>query len=204
MSSLLSSLLLQIHSSVRTPELDRYAELQHIQRSSSQVFVKYINWAIVKVFHSSAMEILDMKLPMQCLCWCWCKRRFGTEHRLQHSATLSCNYVMTTIVFTQLRIFLFRGGSVRLSSGVGALHQHRLNPCGESRYFQFTSCSVFFLSVFSTQFSCFAEQVIQTVGAVDEDQPPVGQRFFFKSSKELRNRNFTVRDYGSKSKSSGY
>lgn len=51
MSSLLSSLLLQIHSSVRTPELDRYAELQHIQRSSSQVFVKYINWAIVKDFH---------------------------------------------------------------------------------------------------------------------------------------------------------
>uniref|UniRef100_A0A3P8R0Z7 Cadherin-12 n=1 Tax=Astatotilapia calliptera TaxID=8154 RepID=A0A3P8R0Z7_ASTCA len=41
-----------------------------------------------------------------------------------------------------------------------------------------------------------AGQVIQTVGAVDEDQPPVGQRFFFKSSKELRNRNFTVRDYG--------
>lgn len=68
MSSLLSSLLLQIHSSVRTPELDRYAELQHIQRSSSQVFVKYINWAIVKDFHNSAMEILDMKLPMQCLC----------------------------------------------------------------------------------------------------------------------------------------
>ncbi|XP_063318228.1 cadherin-12-like isoform X1 [Pelmatolapia mariae] len=41
-----------------------------------------------------------------------------------------------------------------------------------------------------------AGQVIQTVGAVDEDHPPVGQRFFFKSSKELRNRNFTVRDYG--------
>lgn len=147
MSSLLSSLLLQIHSSVRTPELDRYAELQHIQRSSSQVFVKYINWAIVKDFHSSAMEILDMKLPVQCLCWCWCKSRFGTEHRLQHSATLSCNYVMTAIVFTQLRIFPFR--EVVIQSRC-ALHQHRLNPCGESRYFQFTSCSVFFLSVFST------------------------------------------------------
>ncbi|KAM9323393.1 cadherin-12-like [Pholidichthys leucotaenia] len=39
-------------------------------------------------------------------------------------------------------------------------------------------------------------QVIQTVGAVDKDLPPVGQRFFFKSPKELRNRNFTVRDFG--------
>ncbi|XP_068996060.1 cadherin-12-like [Embiotoca jacksoni] len=39
-------------------------------------------------------------------------------------------------------------------------------------------------------------QVIQTVGAVDKDCPPVGQRFFFKSPKELRNRNFTVRDFG--------
>ncbi|XP_019211396.1 cadherin-12 isoform X4 [Oreochromis niloticus] len=41
-----------------------------------------------------------------------------------------------------------------------------------------------------------AGQVIQTVSAVDEDHPPVGQRFFFKSSKELQYRNFTVRDYG--------
>lgn len=40
-------------------------------------------------------------------------------------------------------------------------------------------------------------QVIQTVSAVDRDLPPVGQRFFFKSPKELRNRNFTVRDFGS-------
>ncbi|CAB1424611.1 unnamed protein product [Pleuronectes platessa] len=40
-------------------------------------------------------------------------------------------------------------------------------------------------------------QVIQTVSAVDKDLPPVGQRFFFKSPKELRNRNFTVRDFGS-------
>ncbi|KAM3605328.1 uncharacterized protein V6R79_023865 [Siganus canaliculatus] len=39
-------------------------------------------------------------------------------------------------------------------------------------------------------------QVIQTVSAADKDLPPVGQRFFFKSPKELRNRNFTVRDFG--------
>ncbi|XP_042353534.1 cadherin-12-like [Plectropomus leopardus] len=39
-------------------------------------------------------------------------------------------------------------------------------------------------------------QVIQTVSAVDKDLPPVGQRFFFKTPKELRNRNFTVRDFG--------
>ncbi|XP_029309297.1 cadherin-12-like [Cottoperca gobio] len=39
-------------------------------------------------------------------------------------------------------------------------------------------------------------QVIQTVSAVDKDLPPVGQRFFFKSPKELRDRNFTVRDFG--------
>ncbi|CAJ1087309.1 cadherin-12-like [Xyrichtys novacula] len=39
-------------------------------------------------------------------------------------------------------------------------------------------------------------QVIQTVSAVDKDLPPVGQRFFFKSPKELRNRNFTIRDFG--------
>ncbi|XP_035861368.1 cadherin-12-like [Sander lucioperca] len=39
-------------------------------------------------------------------------------------------------------------------------------------------------------------QVIQTVSAVDKDLPPVGQRFFFKSPRELRNRNFTVRDFG--------
>ncbi|XP_034557952.1 cadherin-12-like [Notolabrus celidotus] len=39
-------------------------------------------------------------------------------------------------------------------------------------------------------------QVIQTVSAVDKDLPPTGQRFFFKSPKELRNRNFTVRDFG--------
>ncbi|KAG8014359.1 Cadherin-12, partial [Nibea albiflora] len=41
-----------------------------------------------------------------------------------------------------------------------------------------------------------ATKVIQTVSAVDMDLPPVGQRFFFKSPKELRNRNFTVRDFG--------
>ncbi|XP_037644521.1 cadherin-12a [Sebastes umbrosus] len=39
-------------------------------------------------------------------------------------------------------------------------------------------------------------QVIQMFSAVDKDLPPVGQRFFFKSPKELRNRNFTVRDFG--------
>ncbi|XP_054458095.1 cadherin-12-like [Anoplopoma fimbria] len=39
-------------------------------------------------------------------------------------------------------------------------------------------------------------QVIQTVSAVDKDLSPVGQRFFFKSPKELHNRNFTVRDFG--------
>lgn len=68
MSSLLSSLLLQIHLSVKTPELDRYAEVQHIQRYSSQVFIKYTNWEIVKDFHSSAMEILDMKLVVHSVC----------------------------------------------------------------------------------------------------------------------------------------
>ncbi|KAJ4936602.1 hypothetical protein JOQ06_001191 [Pogonophryne albipinna] len=41
-------------------------------------------------------------------------------------------------------------------------------------------------------------QVIQTLSALDRDRPPVGQRFFFKAPKELRNRNFTVRDFGSK------
>ncbi|KAM6948280.1 cadherin-12-like [Aplochiton taeniatus] len=39
-------------------------------------------------------------------------------------------------------------------------------------------------------------QVIQTVSAVDRDQPPMGQRFFYKAPKEIRNRNFTVRDFG--------
>ncbi|XP_035490724.2 cadherin-12-like [Scophthalmus maximus] len=39
-------------------------------------------------------------------------------------------------------------------------------------------------------------QVIQKLSAVDKDLPPVGQRFFFKVPKELRNRNFTVRDFG--------
>ncbi len=42
------------------------------------------------------------------------------------------------------------------------------------------------------------DKVIQMVSAVDKDLPLVGQRFFFKSPKELRNRNFTVRDFGSK------
>ncbi|KAK7944764.1 hypothetical protein WMY93_000492 [Mugilogobius chulae] len=40
------------------------------------------------------------------------------------------------------------------------------------------------------------KKVIQVVSAVDQDQPSLGQRFFFKSPKELRNRNFTIRDFG--------
>lgn len=40
--------------------------------------------------------------------------------------------------------------------------------------------------------------MIQTISAVDRDLPPVTHRFFFKSPKELRNRNFTIRDFGSK------
>uniref|UniRef100_A0A3Q1HGC1 Cadherin-12 n=1 Tax=Anabas testudineus TaxID=64144 RepID=A0A3Q1HGC1_ANATE len=55
------------------------------------------------------------------------------------------------------------------------------------------------LAVPSDTFVCEnsrAGQVIQTISAVDKDLPPVGQRFFFKSPKELRNRNFTVRDFG--------
>ncbi|KAJ8012031.1 hypothetical protein DPEC_G00064470, partial [Dallia pectoralis] len=39
-------------------------------------------------------------------------------------------------------------------------------------------------------------QVIQTISATDKDIPAVGQRFFFKSPREIRNRNFTVRDFG--------
>ncbi|XP_038551177.1 cadherin-12-like, partial [Micropterus salmoides] len=57
------------------------------------------------------------------------------------------------------------------------------------------------LTVLSDTFVCENSrvgQVIQIVSAVDKDLPPVGQRFFFKSPKELRNRNFTVRDFGSK------
>ncbi|KAK6302653.1 hypothetical protein J4Q44_G00270080 [Coregonus suidteri] len=38
-------------------------------------------------------------------------------------------------------------------------------------------------------------QVIQTISATDKDLPAVGQRFFFKSPREIRNRNFTVRDF---------
>ena len=41
-------------------------------------------------------------------------------------------------------------------------------------------------------------QVIQTINATDKDLPTVGQKFFFKSPREIRNRNFTVRDFGSK------
>ncbi|XP_077413008.1 cadherin-12-like isoform X1 [Vanacampus margaritifer] len=41
-----------------------------------------------------------------------------------------------------------------------------------------------------------AGQVIQIVSAVDLDLPPITQRFFFKTPKDIRNRKFTVRDYG--------
>ncbi|XP_057712771.1 cadherin-12-like isoform X2 [Corythoichthys intestinalis] len=41
-----------------------------------------------------------------------------------------------------------------------------------------------------------AGQVIQMVSAVDLDLPPISQRFFFKTPKDLHNRMFTVRDYG--------
>ncbi|XP_062337290.1 cadherin-12a [Osmerus eperlanus] len=39
-------------------------------------------------------------------------------------------------------------------------------------------------------------QVIQIIKAMDKDLPPVGQRFFFKSLRDTRNRNFTIRDFG--------
>ncbi|XP_076149400.1 cadherin-12a [Alosa pseudoharengus] len=39
-------------------------------------------------------------------------------------------------------------------------------------------------------------QVIQLVSAQDRDLPAMGQRFYFKSLKDVRNRNFTIRDFG--------
>ncbi|XP_026857029.2 cadherin-12a [Electrophorus electricus] len=39
-------------------------------------------------------------------------------------------------------------------------------------------------------------QVIRVLGATDRDMPHTGHRFFFKSPKDIRNRNFTIRDYG--------
>ncbi|KAM9439220.1 cadherin-12a [Clarias gariepinus] len=39
-------------------------------------------------------------------------------------------------------------------------------------------------------------QVIQILSATDRDMPNLGHRFFFKSPRENRNRNFTIRDYG--------
>ncbi|XP_076837915.1 cadherin-12a isoform X2 [Brachyhypopomus gauderio] len=39
-------------------------------------------------------------------------------------------------------------------------------------------------------------QVIQVLRATDRDLPHTGHRFFFKSPKDIRNRNFTIRDYG--------
>lgn len=43
------------------------------------------------------------------------------------------------------------------------------------------------------------QQVIQTFSAKDQDLPSAGQQFSFKSSREdNKNRNFTIRDFGSK------
>lgn len=39
-------------------------------------------------------------------------------------------------------------------------------------------------------------QVIQTINAANKDLPAVGQKFFFESPREIRNMNFTVRDFG--------
>ncbi|KAL2097589.1 hypothetical protein ACEWY4_006796 [Coilia grayii] len=39
-------------------------------------------------------------------------------------------------------------------------------------------------------------QVIQMVSARDKDLTPMGQRFYFKSPKDARSRNFTIRDFG--------
>ncbi|KAF4076859.1 hypothetical protein AMELA_G00219940 [Ameiurus melas] len=39
-------------------------------------------------------------------------------------------------------------------------------------------------------------QVIQTLSATDRDMPNLGHRFFFKSPRDIRNKNFTIRDYG--------
>ncbi|KAI4877512.1 hypothetical protein NFI96_017519 [Prochilodus magdalenae] len=41
-------------------------------------------------------------------------------------------------------------------------------------------------------------RVIEILSATDRDMPHVGHRFFFKSPRDIRNRNFTIRDYGSK------
>lgn len=48
--------------------------------------------------------------------------------------------------------------------------------------------------------SCLhVEQVIQTFSAKDQDLPSAGQQFSFKSPKEdTKNKNFTIRDFGSK------
>lgn len=43
------------------------------------------------------------------------------------------------------------------------------------------------------------QQVIQTFSAKDQDLPSAGQQFSFKSSREdNKNKNFTIRDFGSK------
>ncbi|XP_030629399.1 cadherin-12a [Chanos chanos] len=39
-------------------------------------------------------------------------------------------------------------------------------------------------------------QLIQIISATDKDLPAVGQKFYFKSPRDIRNRNFTVRDFG--------
>lgn len=44
-----------------------------------------------------------------------------------------------------------------------------------------------------------AYQVIQIFSAKDQDLPSAGQQFSFRTSKEdVKNKNFTVRDFGSK------
>ncbi|XP_028832939.1 cadherin-12a isoform X2 [Denticeps clupeoides] len=39
-------------------------------------------------------------------------------------------------------------------------------------------------------------QVIQVVSALDRDHPAMGQRFYFKTLRDVSQRNFTIRDYG--------
>lgn len=46
----------------------------------------------------------------------------------------------------------------------------------------------------------FFPQVIQTFSAKDQDLPSAGQQFSFKATREdlKHNKNFTIRDFGSK------
>lgn len=66
-----------------------------------------------------------------------------------------------------------------------------IGPHARLRVFYFSNPNIPFV---------FAEfqQVIQTFGAKDQDLPSAGQQFAFKSPKEDgKNRNFTIRDFGS-------